>query len=310
MQGLGLQSISDKSFEIITVNEMQTKKNDVLVDVKATTINEQDVDLIGGSNQDVIAKALKRSDVITGLEFSGVVKKDSIKFKAGDKVIGCVDLFEGGMSHQETISINEKYLYKMPDKMKFSEVASMIVGLMTAIKALENLAKAKEGMRVLLNGINGSVGTMAIQLCAHLNLKVDIVSRKEYLSMFESFSYENFYENLEDTKERAYDIIFDVAHIWSYSTSQEKLNDKGVYITTNPVHDVLGYGLSLISSTKDKVLLLSKPKESLYKRFYELASTGEFKAVIDSEYNLKDIKEAFTRFSKKGKFGKVVVTVP
>lgn len=310
MQGLGLKSISDNSFEIIPVDEMKTKKNHVIVDIKATTINEQDLELIGGTNQEVIAKALKRSDVVTGLEFAGVVKKDSENFKAGDKVIGCVDLFEGGMSHQETISIKEKYLYKMPDNISYQEVASMLVGLMTSIKALEELAKAKEGMKVLLNGINGSVGTMAIQLCKYLKLDVDIVSRNEYKEMFKVFPYENFYEELADVDDNSYDIIFDVAHIWSFSTTEEKLKKGGVYITTNPMKEVLGYGLSLLASQKSKFLLLSKPKQSLFKRFVELVNTGEFKAVIDSEYKLKEIKEAFERFKKKGKLGKVVVTVP
>lgn len=310
MQGLGLQSISDKSFDIIPVTQMKTKKNEVIVDIKATTINEQDIELIAGTSQDVIAKALKRSDVVTGLEFAGVVKEDSEKFKTGDKVIGCVDLFEGGMSHQETISIKEKYLYKMPENTGFQEVASMLVALMTSIKALEELGKVKEGMKVLLNGVNGSVGSMAIQLCKYLGLDVDIVSRNEYKEMFKGFTYENFYEELSDVKEKNYDVIFDVAHIWSYSITESKLLQTGVYITTNPMNEVLGFGLSLLGSKKSKFLLLSKPKQSLFKRFVELINTGEFKAVIDSEYKLKDIKEAFARFKKKGKLGKVVITVP
>ncbi len=95
--------------------------------------------------------------------------RESLKkseFKVGDEVFGTTTMLKTG-SYAEYICLPETWKNGVvglkPVNLNFKESAALPVGGLTALFLL-NKAKISKGMKVLVYGASGSVGTYAIQI--------------------------------------------------------------------------------------------------------------------------------------------------
>jgi NADPH:quinone reductase-like Zn-dependent oxidoreductase/NADP-dependent 3-hydroxy acid dehydrogenase YdfG len=123
------------------------------------------------SFKDVMASMGLVEVSLIGQEASGIVLRTGGKavtrFKPGDRVT----LLREGM-HATKLRIDHRLAVKIPDNMSFEEAAALPVVHATAYHALVNIAKLREGQSVLIHAAAGGVGQAALQLAAHLGLKV------------------------------------------------------------------------------------------------------------------------------------------
>jgi alcohol dehydrogenase len=174
--------------EVLSLRDMPEPEPgplDLLVDVRAASVNPVDFKIRGGG---VKALIKDRFPLVLGGDLSGVVLRVGsgvTRFAPGDHVFARMRKDRiGGFG--ERALVDEIYAAKKPTNLTHAEAASIpLVGL-TAWQALVDIGKVTRGDRVLIHAGAGGVGTFAIQLAKHLGAVVvttasaknkDLVSR-------------------------------------------------------------------------------------------------------------------------------------
>ncbi len=140
--------------------------NQVLVDVKAASINFPDALIVQGLYQ--VKPALPFSP---GLELSGIVTEvgaDVTGWKVGDRVMASVDY--GAFAEQ--CAVDTHRLVPLPANMSFTLGAAFTLTYGTSLHALKDRAKTTASDTVLVLGAAGGVGIAAIQIAKQLGARV------------------------------------------------------------------------------------------------------------------------------------------
>ncbi len=140
--------------------------NQVLVDVKAASINFPDALIVQGLYQ--VKPALPFSP---GVELSGIVAEvgaDVSGWKAGDRVMASVDY--GAFAEQ--CAVDAHRLVPLPANMSFTLGAAFTLTYGTSLHALKDRARTTASDTVLVLGAAGGVGIAAIQIAKQLGARV------------------------------------------------------------------------------------------------------------------------------------------
>ncbi len=141
--------------------------NDVLVQVKTTTVNRLDLFQRDGS------RPVGKLPFTPGIEAAGVVVSDANGFQAGDRVMTTRAIgAKGGGGYASKIAVAADELIRIPDNVTFEEAVAAGLTASTAYGALFDLGHLKAGERVLIWAGSSGVGTMAIQLAKHAGASV------------------------------------------------------------------------------------------------------------------------------------------
>ncbi|XP_034830422.1 zinc-type alcohol dehydrogenase-like protein SERP1785 [Maniola hyperantus] len=155
------------------------QKNDVLVEVKATSVNPID------TKQRAPKPTIETTPRILGFDGAGVVvaKGDASKiFKIGDEVFFTGDFRRSG-SNAQYVALDEVLVGPKPKNLSFEQAAAMPLTGVTAYESLYDrllLSKKDAGKSLLIINSAGGVGSVASQLAKNLGLNViGTASRKE-----------------------------------------------------------------------------------------------------------------------------------
>lgn len=136
--------------------------SDVLIQVKATTVNRLDLFQRDGS------RPVASLPFIPGLEAAGVVLSDSNGFRAGERVMTTrASLAKGGGGYASKLAVPADHLVRIPDEVTFEQAVAAGLAASTAWGALFDLGHAKSGERVLIWAGSSGVGSLAIQFAKH-----------------------------------------------------------------------------------------------------------------------------------------------
>lgn len=148
--------------EVLQVQEVTDPipgDSDVLVQVKATTVNRLDLFQRDGS------RPVAKLPFTPGLEAAGVVLKDGQGFHAGDRVMTTrAASAVGGGGYASMIAVPASDLVRIPDTVSFEEAVAAGLASSTAWAGLFDLGQAQAGQRVLIWAGSSGVGSLAIQL--------------------------------------------------------------------------------------------------------------------------------------------------
>ena len=157
-----------ENLAMTNIEKPQPKENEVLVEVKALSVNP--VDFKMRAIPEVIdALYGDKRPVILGWDIAGkvVAVGDQVtKFQVGDDVFGMVNFPGQGEAYAEFVASPEGHLAKMPANISYEEAAATTLAALTALQVLE--AHVKAGDRVLIHAGAGGVGHFAIQLAKHM----------------------------------------------------------------------------------------------------------------------------------------------
>ena len=137
-----------------------TNDNEVLIKVKAATINPFDIKVRSGFMQKMMPVQLP---FIPGSDPAGIVEAVGAKVshvKVGDEVLASST---GGAYAEYVIVKDDKVLLK-PATLSFAEAASLVVPIGTSQTILFNEGKLAKGQRVFIQGASGAVGGIMIQM--------------------------------------------------------------------------------------------------------------------------------------------------
>jgi len=150
------------AIELTEVAEPRLRDGDLLIEVRAIGINP------GEAAIRQTRSAEPGGQVVLGWEFAGVVAAAgpaATGFAVGDRVMGTGDFTRDG-SWAERVAVDHRVVAKIPDRLAFTDAASLPIGILTAWESLfRDQDTLPPGVgRVLVVGGAGGVGSMATQL--------------------------------------------------------------------------------------------------------------------------------------------------
>ncbi len=304
--------------QLAEVKKPQPMDNEVLIKVIASTVNRTDAGF--RSAEYFISRfwtGLPRpKHTILGSEFSGIIEAIGINvtsFKTGDQVFGYNDKTCGGHGEYLTIA-EEDAITTMPTNLNFYEAAPLTEG---AHYALNNIkaSKIKAGQNAMVYGATGAIGSAAVQLLKYFSVHVTAICNSKNVSLVKSLGadividYET--QDFTDTNLK-YDFIFDAVGKSSFGKCKSLLCKKGIYISTelgkNAENIFFALFTPLIGGKKVLFPIPTINKQDVI-FFKELAEKGFYKPVIDREYTLEQIVEAYHYVESGQKTGNVVIRV-
>jgi NADPH:quinone reductase-like Zn-dependent oxidoreductase len=177
------------------------------------------------------------------------------------------------------------------------------------------------GLKVLINGAAGGVGTFAVQIGKSFGAEVTGVSSTRNVEMVRSIGADHVidytHEDFTESDQR-YDLIFDCIGNHSLSACRRVLSPKGTFVM---VGDRTGRGMfgilarlitALVLSrfvSQKLVTFLARPKKEDLTIMRELMAAGKVKPVIDRHYGLSEVSEAIRYLGGGHARGKVVITL-
>ncbi|MFH9662836.1 NADP-dependent oxidoreductase [Streptomyces sp. NPDC017248] len=162
--------------EVLEYGELRDPKvgpDQVLVKVRATAVNPVDWKCREGYLDPVLDAVFP---VVPGWDVSGVVVRPGAavtEFSAGDEVIGYVreDFLSRGTC-AEYVAAPVRTLARKPRNLSFEEAAGLPLAGLTAYQVLVKALEVQRGETVLVHAAAGGVGSLAVQLAAHLGARV------------------------------------------------------------------------------------------------------------------------------------------
>ena len=203
---------------------------------------------------------------------------------------------------------------EMPAAMSYEEAAAVPDGALSAMRGLRNVG-VREGMRILVYGASGSIGTATVQLAKHFGAHVTAVCNTKNVELVRGLGADDVIDYLAEDftrNGRTYDVVFDAVGKLSPLRCRGSLASGGAYIGTDPGFlwhiPLLALPSRWIGSKRIKLLVVRYGKRDLL-TLKEVIEAGRYRAVIDRRYPIEDVVEA-SRYVETGeKTGNVVLTL-
>lgn len=292
------------------------KGNEVLIQVHASTINRTDS---GFRTAEYVISRLfsglfKPKQQTLGSEFAGIIEAigpDVRNFKVGDQVFGYDDALFGG--HAEYLALPEtKAIVPIPHNLSLIESAAISEG---AHYALCNIraSKISSGQKALVYGATGAIGSAAVQLLRYFGVIVTAVCNTKNVALVQSLGAHRVvdYQTTDFTQtDEKYDFVFDAVGKSSFGACKPLMTEKGIYVSTEFGKNAENVYLALILPLfGGKRVIFPIPKTDVQDLIFlkDLVEKGEFKPVIDREYRLDQIVEAYTYVETGQKTGNVLL---
>ena len=165
--------VKESDFELAVVPVPEPGPGEVLVDVKASSINFPDALMVQGLYQ--VKPPLPFTP---GAELAGVVKEAGegvAGFAAGDRVVGFCRL--GGFAEEALAAADQ--LTPLPPGMDFDVAAAFGLTYGTSLHALQECARLQAGDTLLVLGAGGGVGSAAVELGKLMGARVIAAASSE-----------------------------------------------------------------------------------------------------------------------------------
>ena len=304
--------------KLMEVSKPIPKDNEVLIKVCASTVNRTDSGF--RSAEYFISRfwsgLLRPKYQILGCEFAGMIEeigKNVTTFKKGDKVFGYNDKTFGGHGEFLTISENDAITI-LPNNLNFDEAAPITEGAHYALNSIK-ASKIENGQNVLVHGATGAIGSAAVQLLKHFGTKVTAVCNTKNVELVKSLGADMVidYQTQDFTKtENKFHFIFDAVGKSSFRQCKPLLNEKGIYISTELGKNAENIFFALttpIWGGKKVLFPIPTINKEVVIFLKGLVEKGEYKPVIDRQYKLDQIVEAYKYVETGQKTGNVILNM-
>lgn len=297
--------------------------DDVLVRVRAASVNRADLDYLTGTPFLTRMGTGLRSprNRGLGLDAAGVVEAVGpavTNFRPGDAVMG--DLTAHGYgAFAEYACAPVKAWARKPDGLTFEEAATVPQSAILAFQGLRGGRSIKPGDAVLVNGASGNVGPYAVQLAKSFGAEVTGVCSTAKLEFVRSLGADHVIDYTREDYTRLgprYDWILDVWGRRSFLAPRRALRPGGRYVmaggSTGAIFEALLLGpiLSLARNRKLGLLIWWKPFDQAdVATLSALLEAGSIRPAIDRRFALAEVPDALRHLEQGRALGKLVITV-
>ncbi len=297
-------------FEYIDIEKPTPAAGEVLVKVKAISINPVDVKSRAGKG--VYGRIKTESPIILGWDISGVVEtSNSVLFKEGDEVFGMVNFPGHAKAYAEYVIAPADQIAPKPANVSHENAAAATLVALTAYQALVKNANVQKGQNVLVHAAAGGVGHIAVQIAKHLGATVTGTSSAKNrdfvlgLGADHHIDYHNF-----DWKNhgREFDFVLDTVGGDNIDNSLEVTKAGGTIISIPTglneavtekakAQNVNGYFMLVQSDGKDQ------------KKIADWLETGVIKPFVSETFPFEKMAEAHLSQETGRTLGKIIVTL-
>ena len=283
------------------------KDQEVLIRVAAVSVNPKDTFIRKGRYKTLTGAQFPMG---VGFDYSGVVEQsNNAAFQIGDIVFGMVNGW-AGKTFAEFVAVGNIEISKAPLNIDLIHAASIPLVAQTALQALTDIGKIREGFHICINGASGGVGTMAIQIAKSFGANVTTLTSPANFELCRSLGADSTLNYAEKIYTAEFDIYFDVFGNQSYQSVKSLLSKKGIYISTVPSKRLLWrqYFINPFSNKKAALVIVQSTINKLQwiKTNIEL---GTLIPIIDSIFPFSDLGKAQSKVETKRTKGKVVVMI-
>ena len=281
-----------------------SKDNEVLIQVKAASVNPLDLKIRMGFMQKMRPVELPFTP---GLDAAGIVVAVGAgvsRFKAGDEVMAATMIG----AYAEYIVAKEEFVSLKPNNISFAEAASLVVNIGTAQSILFSEGKLESGQKVLIQGAAGAVGATMVQLAKNNGIYVIATASGKGIELLKSLGADEVidYKSQDATTlVKNVDLVADCAGGEAQSKLFEVLKSGGklLSIAGMPSPELAQkYNIEARFVSSD---LSAKSLEN----GLNLVLEGKIKPIIAKKFPLAEAAQAQDFVSTGGLNGKVVLEV-
>jgi NADPH:quinone reductase len=286
--------------------EPDTADNELLVRVRASSVNGVDVAIVGGMLREMVEHEFP---VTLGRDFAGVVERVGAGVglhQVGDEVFGFLPasnptVHEG--SWTELIAVPEdNFVAAKPGSVDMAQAGGAPLAAITALAALDALAPA-EGETVLVIGVAGGVGSFFVQLAAKAGAHViapGLSEDTDYLRELSAVEILDRNADLEETvRERHPDGVDAIVDVVSFTPQDALLKTAGR----------LASPLGAAGEGAGRFNLVAQPTLENLRRLAELLDDGTLRVPIQNSYELPHAGEALAAFGSTHTQGKLSIWI-
>ena len=304
----------------VTLADLDTPEGEVLVRVRAASLNYPDLLMTQGKYQ-----FKPEPPFVSGLEMAGEVVEASQAsgFKPGDRVRGGAKT--GAFA--QYVALPAAALRKIPEARGFEAAAAMGAAYHTAYVALAEIGKLEAGQTVLVHGASGGVGLAACDLARAMGAKVIAAThRADKIEALERIARPDavilntgrFREEVAKlTNDRLCDLVYDPVggEVFDESTRCVTFGGKLLVIgfvsgriPQIAVNIPLIKGFSVVGvRAGEYARRFPERGERIAAEIDRLASTGAIVPHVDRTFALEDWREAFETMGRGEIVGKVLL---
>ena len=320
-----------KALRLGEMSEPELGENDVLVQVRAASVNALDCKIRNGEFKLILPYRLP---LILGNDVAGVVVRVGARarlFKPGDEVYARPGADRIG-AFAELIAMNEADVALKPKTLGMEEAASIpLVGL-TAWQVLIERAQLKRGQKVLIHAGSGGVGTIAIQLAKRVGAFVATTTSTANVDWVKALGADvviDYHKDDFSTSPGGYDMVLSSLgkEVLEKSLRVLKPGGKLISISGPPDPDFAqAMGLPWIARQAIRALsyrirqkakrrgvsysfLFMKASGDQLREITRLIDSGAIRPVVDRIFPFQSTNDALAYVEKGRAKGKVVVKV-
>jgi len=314
----------DGSLKLQEIEKPTPADNEVLVRVRAASVNPADGHLIrGGWLMRPMSGMRKPKNTRFGTDFAGVVEavgKDVTDFKPGDEVFGARN---GAVADYICVKADRAIVMK-PSNISFEQAGSVGIAGVTALQGLRDKGHIQAGQKVLINGASGGVGTFAVQIAKAFGAEVTAVCSTRNVDLVKSIGADHVtdYTKEDFTKtDQRYDMIYDLVGNHGFSERRKILKPNGICVLAGiggagahpeTMGRIAGNFWNAFRSnfSKEKfVFYIAKLTKGDFGVLRDLMQSGKVSPVIDRTYKLEQTADAVRYMEEGHARGKVVVRI-
>jgi NADPH2:quinone reductase len=319
---------TDARFELAEIETPKPGEGEILIDVKATSINPIDNKLLRhelGFNPEL--PAVLHGDV------AGVVSAVGPNvhgFEIGDEIYACAGGFIGTPGAlAEYMPADERLVAHKPKSLSFVEAAALPLVVLTAWESLIDSAKIQAGEHVLVHGGTGGVGHVGVQLAkakgARVAATVSSEDKAEIASSLGADDIINYREETVDsyvqrlTDGRGFDVVYDTVSGPVFDQSLNATRNRGRIITvftgtestTLDLMNAFIKAATVHTQNMSIPLITGEGREhhgEILREAAKLADAGKLKPLIDpNRFTFTQANEAHALFESNKHVGKIVL---
>jgi len=280
---------------------------DLLVAVLAAGINPIDWKLRSGA---MAAQIPKSFPITLGSDAAGIVTAvggSVAGFDVGDEVFFYAEFARGG-TYAEYVAVDASQVAKKPRTVSFVTAAALPTPGQAAWTALIETGQLKRGMRVLIHGGAGALGTVAVQLAKEYGAHVIATASGDGLALVQSLGADEVIDYRAQRFEQVahdIDIVLDTLGGPTQEASWATLRQGGLLVATAmPPRPERAAAAGVRAA-----FVFTPPRGSVLAQLAERVDDGRLRIIVGQEFALADAADAH-RLGESGKArGKMILRV-
>ena len=311
------------------IQDPKPKKGQVIIKVNYCAVNHLDIWVRNGLSGRKIS-----FPHILGCDVCGTLTHDFGNFKKGEKVvvypaiksktprvsftiIGGFGEYKGG--YAEFIQVPQENIIKKPVWFSDAEASALNVSYLIAWNMLER-SNCKKGNTILIWGANSGVGSAAILLAKAKGINVITVvsdSKKAILAkklgadfIINRNKSDVITEVLRYTKNDGVDAVIDHvgAKTWPVSIETLKVGGRMLACGTTTGAEAR-INIRTFYSKEAQIVGAYLGSKSQLVSLYRFMKLKKIRPIIDSVFNLKDVRMAHKKMESSNQFGKIILKI-